>query len=93
MTDYSQVNADIPEDFDPIVAFAAVANILAALRTSYGLDRLDIGSTGKLYPRAFIAVIWYKGGGGCSHGYGDNASEALQEAITDMRVELKELRS
>ncbi|WP_188064675.1 hypothetical protein [Sphingobium sp. KCTC 72723] len=36
------VNPDIPADFDPEVAFAALGSILASMRASYGFTWLGI---------------------------------------------------
>jgi hypothetical protein len=71
------VNPDIPADFDPEIAFAALGGILTALRASYGFSRLGINACRDGH---FLAEGWW-GDRECASAMGEDANDALKNLV------------
>lgn len=77
----SGVNPDIPADFDPEIAFAALGGILASMRASYGFARLGINVS---RDGSFIAEGWW-GDSDCTSACGADANQALKSLVANKR--------
>ena len=71
------INPDIPIEFDPEIAFAALGSIVAALRVSYGLKRLGLNACSD---GSFLAEGWW-GVTDCASGRGADANAALRDLL------------
>ena len=74
----SGANPDLPSNFDPEVAFAALGGIIQALRASYGFRRLGINS---MRDGRFVAEGWW-GEDEAGSGQGADAKEALRALVS-----------
>ena len=77
-----EITDDLPVEFDPEIAMAALGSILSALRISYGLRRLGVNAT---RDGSFLAEVWWDDGN-CASARGDDANAAVRAACAKVII-------